>query len=236
MIPLHDDNPTTINPVVTITLIVVCFLVFLWQQTLSAHDQERVLAGLSIIPAVLFGGASLPHEYALIPAVATLFTSMFLHGGWMHLIGNLLYLWIFGNNIEDAMGHVRFIVFYLLCGVLAGVAHALSNVASDIPTIGASGAISGVLGAYLLLYPRAQVLVFLPLGLLSRTVYLPAVAVLGFWFLLQIINSAFSSGEGGGVAWLAHVGGFVAGMLLIPLFKYSHVRFFHPAHHHDDWR
>jgi len=237
MIPLHDDNPTTINPVVTITLIVVCFLVFLWQQALPVHDQARVLAGLGVIPAVLLGGASLPHEYALLPVGATLFTSMFLHAGWMHLIGNMLYLWIFGNNIEDAMGHVRFIVFYLLCGVLAGVAHAFSEIGSEIPTIGASGAISGVLGAYLLLYPRAQVMVAFPaFPLLWRPIYLPAVVVLGFWFLLQVINSALDAGQAGGVAWLAHVGGFVAGMLLIPLFKYSHVRFFHPAHHHDDWR
>jgi membrane associated rhomboid family serine protease len=157
---------------------------------------------------------------------------MFLHGGWMHLIGNMLYLWIFGNNVEDAMGHARFVVFYVLCGIAAALAQALPSPGSTIPMIGASGAISGVLGAYLLLYPRAQVLVLLPLGLFTRLVHLPAVAVLGFWFVLQLINSALAPGDGGGVAWGAHVGGFVAGAALIPFFKRRGVRLFAPAHRH----
>jgi membrane associated rhomboid family serine protease len=156
---------------------------------------------------------------------------MFLHGGWMHLIGNMLYLWIFGNNVEDAMGHVRFVIFYLLCGVAAVFAQALPDATSTIPMIGASGAISGVLGAYLLLYPRAHVLVAIPLGFYMRTMYLPAMVVLGFWFVLQLINSALADPGQGGVAFGAHIGGFVAGMVLLPLFKHRNVRLFAPPRH-----
>jgi membrane associated rhomboid family serine protease len=150
----------------------------------------------------------------------------------MHLIGNMLYLWIFGNNIEDAMGHVRFCIFYGICGVLAVLSHALTDPHSAIPMVGASGAISGVLGAYLLLYPRAQVLVLIPMGLMTRTMYVPAALVLGFWFVLQLLSGSASLGQGGGgVAWFAHVGGFLAGMALIGLFKRPDVPFFAPAHH-----
>jgi membrane associated rhomboid family serine protease len=144
---------------------------------------------------------------------------MFLHGGWMHLIGNMLYLWIFGNNVEDAMGHVRFPIFYLLCGIAAALAQGFYDPNSAVPMIGASGAIGGVLGGYLLLYPRARVLVLIPLGFFTQLIRIPALAVLGFWFVLQFIQSALSSGEGGGVAYWAHIGGFVAGMVLILVFR-----------------
>jgi membrane associated rhomboid family serine protease len=158
---------------------------------------------------------------------------MFLHGGFMHLIGNMLYLWIFGNNIEDAMGHLRFVLFYLVCGVAAAMSHALTDAGSVVPMIGASGAISGVLGAYLLLYPRAHVLVLIPLGFFMRLMYVPAGFVLGLWFLLQLISGSVSVGQGGGgVAWFAHVGGFLAGMILVGFFKHRSVRFFSPPHHH----
>jgi membrane associated rhomboid family serine protease len=150
---------------------------------------------------------------------------MFLHGGWMHLIGNMLYLWIFGDNIEDSMGHVRFVVFYLLCGVAAVLAQSLPDVHSQIPMIGASGAISGVLGAYLILFPRARVLVMIPLGFVMKAHYLPAAVVLGFYFVLQVVMTALSKG-GGGVAFAAHLGGFVAGVALIPLFKHRRVALF----------
>ena len=183
------------------------------------------------LPAALLGGETLPPALYLVPPTATLFTSMFLHGGFMHLAGNMLYLWIFGNNVEDSMGHVRFVIFYLLCGVAAALAQAWPNPDSTIPMIGASGAISGVLGAYLLLFPRARVLVLIPLGAFSRIVYVPAMFVLGFWFVLQLINTALSEGGQGGVAFGAHIGGFVAGMVLIPLFKHRHVRLFAPPHH-----
>lgn len=177
---------------------------------------------LGLVPAALFGVNSQILDLLSVPPAVTLFSSMFLHGGWMHLIGNMLYLWIFGNNVEDSMGHLRFVLFYLLCGIAAGLAQAIPNPESMVPMVGASGAISGVLGAYLLLYPHARVLVLLPLGIFSRVFHLPAVWVLGFWFVYQILSSALSSAQGGGVAWGAHIGGFIAGMLLIPLFKSKH--------------
>lgn len=224
MIPLHDDNPTELKPVLTVTLIVACVLVFLWQLSLGAA-MERAVYALGVTPAVLFGTAQLPPALAIVPPEATLLTSMFLHGNFMHLAGNMLYLWIFGNNVEDAMGHGRFIAFYVLCGVAAALAQALPNPASTVPMIGASGAISGVLGAYLLLYPHARVLVGIPLGFFLHTVRLPAAWVLAFWFVFQLLNSLLAApAEGGGVAWGAHVGGFVAGMALVPLFRRRGIR------------
>jgi membrane associated rhomboid family serine protease len=144
---------------------------------------------------------------------------MFLHGGLAHLLGNMLYLWIFGNNVEGAMGHGRYAVFYALCGISAALAQALPDPDSTLPMIGASGAISGVLGAYLLLYPRARVLVVIPLGFYLYSTYLPALAVLGLWFLLQVLSSVLAPAGEGGVAWFAHMGGFIAGMALIPAFR-----------------
>lgn len=229
MIPIHDDNPTTITPYVTIGLIVACALVFLWQVGHGPRGQQAIAFGLGFVPALLLAGKELPPELYLVPPEVALFTSMFLHGGWMHLIGNMLYLWIFGNNVEDAMGHGRFVAFYLLCGLAAAMAQALPAPDSTVPMIGASGAISGVLGAYLLLHPHARVMVVIPFGFFLHTVYLPAVAVLGIWFFVQIISSLGASGGQGGVAWFAHIGGFVAGMALIPFFRYRHVRLWSPA-------
>lgn len=226
MIPLHDDNPTDIFPYLTVTFIVACVVVFFWQLSLGPEGQKAVYA-LGVIPASLLQGKSLPPDLYLIPAELTLLTSMFLHGGWMHLIGNMLFLWIFGNNVEDAMGHSRYIVFYIICGFAAAFAQALPNPESVTPMIGASGAISGVLGAYLLLHPRARILVAIPIGIFIHTMKLPAMAVLGFWFVLQLINTLLTGTGSGGVAWGAHVGGFVAGVLLIPIFKYRRVRLFH---------
>jgi membrane associated rhomboid family serine protease len=231
MFPLHDDNPTTTPPVLTITLIVACCLVFVWQVTLPAEYRQQVVFMLGVIPAVLFELRELPPELAIVPAWSTVFTSMFLHGGWLHLVGNMLYLWIFGNNVEDALGHGRFIVFYLVCGIIAAMSQALPDTASVIPMIGASGAISGVLGAYLLLYPHARVLVVIPIGFYLHTTRLPAGWVLGFWFVLQLINSVASAGQQGGTAWGAHIGGFVAGMALVPLFRRRGVRLFAPRRH-----
>lgn len=219
MIPLHDDNPTTITPLVTIALIVTNVLVFLWQVGLPPVEQERVVFALGSIPAVIFGDRVLPPEIALVSPELSVLTSMFLHGGWLHLIGNMLYLWIFGNNVEDAMGHVRFIAFYVLCGIAAALAQAFQDPTSTIPMIGASGAIGGVLGAYLLLHPKARVLVLIPLGILFPVIRIPAVVVLGVWFLMQFLESAATPTGGGGVAYWAHIGGFVAGMALIFVFK-----------------
>lgn len=234
MIPLRDDNPTTLRPYVTIGFIAACVLVFLWQLSLGQKGFETAVVALGVIPATLLGPETLPPSLYLVPPAATLFTSMFLHGGWMHLIGNMLYLWIFGNNVEDAMGHARFIIFYVLSGLAAAFAQALPNPDSTIPMIGASGAISGVLGAYLLLYPHARVLVLIPLGAFSRVIYVPAMFVLGFWFVLQLVSSALADPSQGGVAFGAHIGGFVAGMILIPLFKHRGVRLFAPAHRGDE--
>ncbi|MBY0248919.1 MAG: rhomboid family intramembrane serine protease [Nitrospiraceae bacterium] len=228
MIPLHDDNPTERFPFVTIIFIAVCVSVFLYQESLPQNPGQAFVFHYGAIPAIVFGQAAFPEDTAVaIPASLTLLTSMFLHGGWMHLLGNMLYLWIFGNNIEDAMGHVKYVVFYILCGVLAALTHAMTDPSSQIPMVGASGAISAVLGAYLLLFPRAHVLVLLPALGMTRV---PAGVVLGMWFVTQLVSGGMSIGaQGGGVAFFAHIGGFVAGMALIGLFKRPDVPFFSPG-------
>jgi membrane associated rhomboid family serine protease len=224
MIPLRDDNPSSIAPVLTIAFIILCVLVFLWQLSFGAEGGQRIVYALGVVPAVLLGQGQLPPELSLVPPWLTMFTSMFMHGGWMHLIGNMLYLWIFGDNVEDAMGHGRFVVFYLLCGVAAVLAQALPEPNSEIPMVGASGAISGVLGAYLLLYPHARVLVAIPFGFILHTMRIPAGLVLVLWFGLQLLSNAMAQAGQGGVAFRAHIGGFVAGMLLIPIFKQRRFR------------
>ena len=216
MIPLRDDNPIRTRPLVTFALIALCTLAFLWQASLSANGQQQVAYLFGFIPAVLFGNAQLEGQW--IPASTTIITSMFLHGGWLHLIGNMLYLWIFGDNIEDRIGRGRFLVFYLVCGGVAALGQGLADPQSEIPMIGASGAISGVLGAYLVLYPRAKVLVLLPLLIFITTVRVPALVVLGIWFAGQLLSSLIAAPGSGGVAFAAHVGGFVAGVVLIRLF------------------
>ncbi len=229
MFPLHDDNPTETTPILTVALIVICVLVFLWQISLSEQDQIRAVYSFGVVPAVLFDHKQLAPQLALIPAEAAVFTSMFMHGGWMHLIGNMLFLWIFGNNIEDALGRARFIVFYFACGIAAALTQSLADTQSTIPMIGASGAISGVLGAYLLLYPHARVLVLIPLGFFLYNARLPAMLVLGLWFVMQLVNQLLTPPGGAGVAFLAHIGGFVAGMALLPGMKRRKVRLFNPA-------
>ena len=214
-------------------LIVVCALTFFWQLSLG-RGQEAAVYALGVIPAVLFDEARLVSELEWVAPALTPITSMFLHGGILHLAGNMLYLWIFGNNIEDAMGHARFIVFYLLCGIAAVFAQALPDTSSTIPMIGASGAISGVLGAYLLLYPHARVLVLIPLGFFLHTMRLKAGVVLGIWFAMQVISS-LASGDGPGVAWNAHIGGFVAGIVLLPIFKRRGVRWLQAGRSRSAW-
>lgn len=221
MIPLRDENPTRTVAFVTITVIVANVLVFLHEVSLPPRHLDAFVAHYGLLPAEI---VNLPSA----PAVRSVFTSMFLHGGWMHLIGNMLFLWIFGNNIEDSVGHVRFVFFYLLCGIGAAAAQVLVTPNSTIPMIGASGAISGVLGAYLLLFPRARVLVLLPIFIFYRLLYVPAWLMLIFWFALQLLSGAASLGANvkGGVAFWAHIGGFVAGAALIALFKRRGVRLF----------
>jgi len=209
MIPISDENPSRTAPVVTWSIIGGCVLVFLWQLSLG-EDGEATIRSLGFTPAYFFdrGGAG---------QWLTILTSMFLHGGLMHLGGNMLYLWIFGNNVEDAMGHARFLGFYLVCGVAAALAQAMAEPGTTIPMVGASGAISGVLGAYVLIYPRARITVIIPLGILLYPTKISSVYVVGFWFVLQLISAAMADPGTPGVAWLAHVGGFVAGILLTPL-------------------
>ena len=215
MFPLRDDNPTTHRPYVTLGLIAACILIFLWQ--VSAPHHEEIVWVFGLIPAQLVGDE--PTVPGGVSPIVTVFTSMFLHGGWMHLGGNMLFLWIFGNNIEDVSGHLKFLGFYLLCGVGAALAQVASAPLSEIPMIGASGAVSGVLGAYLLLFPRARVSTLVFLFIFVTVVRLRAWVLLGIWFGGQALQAAITPPGSPGVAFVAHVGGFVAGMLLIGFFK-----------------
>lgn len=215
MIPLKDDNPTRTYPYVTVTLIVINILVFFYELSLGPYFQP-FLDMYGAKPLFVFNMKAPPGYPS--PYV-TIFTSMFLHGGFFHVAGNMLYLWIFGNNIEDSMGHFRFIIFYLISGIVAVYTFSIVNPHSVVPMVGASGAVSGVLGAYLILFPRAKVLTLVPFGFYMQIVKVPAIFVLGFWIVVQIINGMVSRGVGGGVAWFAHIGGFLAGLILIGLFK-----------------
>ena len=216
MLPLRDDEPSRSTPVVTIALIVVNVLFFLYELSLGPRLQEFLMQS-AFVPARLFGGGPYAGgEVQLGGAVL----SMFLHGGWAHIGGNMLFLWIFADNVEDRLGHVRFIVFYLACGLTATYAQAVAQPELAVPTVGASGAIAGVLGAYLLLFPRARILTLIFLGFFIDYVQVPALVYLPFWFLLQFISGlaavgATTSAQTGGVAWFAHIGGFLAGPLLL---------------------
>ncbi|MDH3589320.1 MAG: rhomboid family intramembrane serine protease, partial [Gammaproteobacteria bacterium] len=209
----------------------LCAATFLWQLALGPGGGQAAIYSFGVIPASLLQGATLSPELALIPPQMTVFTSMFLHGGWAHLLGNLLYLWVFGDNVEDSMGHMRFILFYVVCGTAAALAQAIPDPDSTVPMIGASGAISGVLGAYVLLYPHARILVVIPLGIVFTTMRLRAGWVLGLWFGMQLLSELTTPAGSAGVAFRAHLGGFVAGALLIPLFKSRKFRLFHPEVH-----
>lgn len=220
MIPISDDNPTRLAPVLTVALILACTAVYLWEFSLGrAMDGALVVFGFT--PASLFAGYVPAPDIGQVPAWLTILTSMFLHGSVLHLAGNMLYLWIFGNNVEDAMGHLRFVVFYLVSGVAAALTLAYIDPAARVPMVGASGAISGVLAAYVLLFPRARVTVIVPLGIIFYPFRITAVWVVGFWFVLQLFSAAATRPDQPGVAWWAHVGGFIAGALLTPLFKSS---------------
>ena len=215
-VPLYDDNPIQRTPVVTYVLIGMCIGAFFWQ---LGQNEEVVAYSLGMIPAVLFGYAELPRGLQMIPPWATLFTSMFLHGGWLHLGGNLLFLWIFGNNVEDLLGRGRFLLLYLASGVAAALAQALADKMGQVPMVGASGAIAGVLGAYLITYPRANVHCFLWIIIFFWIVTIPAWILLGFWFLMQLFSGLGTERGEPGVAFWAHVGGFIAGILLYLLLR-----------------
>ncbi|HWR96883.1 MAG TPA: rhomboid family intramembrane serine protease [Candidatus Methanoperedens sp.] len=226
MIPLRDTIPTRTFPGVTIALIAANVLVFLYQLSLGPRSGGELVAVFGAVPAQLTGAA--PYAAPVLPPALTILTSMFLHGGFAHLLGNMVFLWIFGNNVEDATGHLRFPLFYLACGAAAALAHVATHPGSTVPMVGASGAISGVLGAYFLLYPHARIVTLVFLGFFAQTVQIPAFFFLGFWFLMQFFSGALSIGSGGGVAWFAHVGGFVAGLALLVPFKRRHVRLWSP--------
>jgi membrane associated rhomboid family serine protease len=218
MIPIYDDNPALGKPLLVITIIAVCIIIWFWQSGLSYQDNNTVIINFGLTPKVFLSGPLL--------SFFTLFTSMFMHGGFMHLAGNMLYLWIFGDNIEGALGHFRFILFYFLCGIAAAFTQILSAPDSAIPMIGASGAVSGVLGAYLIFYPRARIRTFVFLGIFITFLRLPAILLLGFWILVQVISAVISNPGSPGVAWFAHLGGFFMGMLLAPLLKKPNISIF----------
>ena len=221
MIPLRDANPTRRRPVVTIALIAVCVAVFAYELLIQSSDGDGALDAFvrqyGLVPGTLTAALNGTQSDQLGSALRSVFTSMFLHGGWIHLIGNMLYLWILGNNIEDRLGRLGFLVFYLVGGVAAAVSQVLVGPQSELPVIGASGAIAAVLGAYLVLYPRARVLSLVFLGFFYQLLHVPAVIVLGLWFVLQLIDGVASLGvtsTNGGVALFEHIGGFIAGVIV----------------------
>jgi membrane associated rhomboid family serine protease len=228
-VPLRDDSPSAGAPVMTYALVAACVAAFLWQLSLGRFGVERASLSLGMIPAVLFGHAALPARLHLVPPAATIFTSMFLHSGWLHLIGNMIYLWVFGRGVERTLGSLRFLGFYLLCGAIAALTQALTAPASEIPMVGASGAIAGVLGAYLVLYPFGKVFVFIWIIIIVRVVAVPAVLLLGLWFLMQLLSAQEVSAGSGGVAFWAHIGGFIAGMILLPFMRRSGVGLWQPS-------
>lgn len=216
MIPYKDDNPTRTIPFVTVGLIAMNIFVFI-VQLMAEAEQADIAYSFGAIPSSMFGGGPVQP----IPAYLTIFSSMFMHGGFFHIGGNMLYLWIFGNNVEDTLGHMKFVFFYLFCGIAAALSHALLNPSSTVPMIGASGAISGVLGAYLVLFPHARVHTVVFLGFFVQVIRVPALIVIGFWAIIQVLNGLIAQGMAGqgGVAWFAHVGGFIAGFILIRLWS-----------------
>ncbi|TNF88148.1 MAG: rhomboid family intramembrane serine protease, partial [Gammaproteobacteria bacterium] len=220
---LHDQNPLKVIPfqVVTFGLISACVGVFLYQQFLPGERERALLVSFGTLPAVLFEHRALAPDLVVLPAELTLLSSIFLHGGWLHLVGNMAFLWVFGDNVEDSMGHWRFLVFFCVCGVFASFTHALAQPDSVTPLIGASGAVAGVLGAYLMLHPRVRIIL---LAFLKLPLLLPAYLMIIAWVGLQVYSIIFASDET--TAWWAHIGGFVAGVILIPFFKRAEVPLF----------
>lgn len=218
MIPLRDANPSRSVPFVTLALIALNCLVFLYEMALPAAGLERLVFTFGMVPAKVTAFPANP-GIGFLDATVPFLTSMFLHAGWLHLLGNMWFLWIFGDNVEDHLGHLRFLLFYLLCGLVAAIVHLVFNLHSTIPTVGASGAIAGVLGAYLLLFPGARILTLVPVFFVWL-MELPAYVILLYWFVLQLLQGTATLGAsaaGGGVAWWAHVGGFLAGLALVKI-------------------
>ncbi|MGH9630498.1 MAG: rhomboid family intramembrane serine protease [Bryobacteraceae bacterium] len=216
MIPLRDTQPSHSTPYVTMMIIAVNVLIFLFQVSLEPYSRNHFLAEYGVVP------------YGLQPS--TILTSMFLHAGWLHLIGNMWFLWIYGDNVEDILGHGKYLLFYLMCGLAAAAAHILLNPDSRIPTVGASGAIAGVMGGYLIKFPHSRIITLVPIFVFLTTFEIPAVFMLLYWFVIQAVSGlgtiGYSHLSRGGVAWFAHVGGFLAGMILIKLMR-THQRYRH---------
>ena len=215
MIPLKSEEPRRSLPIVTIILIVANLVIFFYQLLLPPKAANALVSSLGVVP--VRAERMLIHPVGRIgPALVPLVTSMFLHGGWLHVLGNMLFLWVFGGNVEDRLGHLRYLGFYLICGIGSGLVHILANWGSTLPTIGASGAISGVMGAYIVMFPRSRVLTLVPLIVFFFTFRLPAVLILGYWFVIQALSGISSLGEvdQAGVAWWAHIGGFLLGAFL----------------------
>ena len=244
MFPYRDENETVRTPVITFALIAINLLVWIFVQGYGSRGPLQVsVCELGLIPGELTLQATPGDGFPLAPGLACLvdpgrapshlLTAMFLHGGWMHLLGNMWFLWLFGNNVEDSMGRLRFVVFYLLSGLCASLAHVLTDPSSIMPMVGASGAISGVMGAYLVLYPRLRVYCFVVIFVFVTTVALPAWVMLGYWMLLQVLGSFQGPEAGGGVAFWAHIGGFAAGVLLIRSFARQEYIAEHRSRH---WR
>ncbi len=222
MIPLRDKNPTKRFPYVNICLIVINVAVFAYE-VWQGNALAEFIREFSVVPADIF--SSVQRHAFFETSFRGIFTSMFLHAGWLHLGGNMLYLWVFGDNIEDKLGHLRYIFFYLICGVASTALYVYVDPHSTVPTIGASGAISGILGAYILFFPKAKILTLIPIFIFLQFIELPAIVVIGLWFVLQFFSGLASLGYqtagSGGIAWWAHIGGFVAGLILIlPMRKF----------------
>ncbi|HBC45684.1 MAG TPA: rhomboid family intramembrane serine protease [candidate division Zixibacteria bacterium] len=217
MIPLKDNNPTTHFPIFTILIILINCAVFIYTDILGLATKEFYYQ-FSVIPIDIssLGQAT---ERSALAALSTLITSQFLHGGLFHIASNMLFLWIFGNNVEDRLGRIRFVIFYLLCGIIAGLAQVTGDPSSTTPMLGASGAIAGVMGAYLFMFPGTQVLTLIWIVIFIRLVWLPASFIIIYWILIQVVLQVTSAGQQGGVAYLAHIGGFAGGIALYFLFR-----------------
>jgi membrane associated rhomboid family serine protease len=218
MIPLRDTIQSRSTPIMTVSLIIANAVAFIFQLSLGQNLNDFITV-YGFVPSKFF---HLIAKGNILAGLFPLFTSIFLHGGWFHIIGNMWFLWIFGDNVEDRVGHFRFVIFYILCGVSAGLIHGFTSPNSGIPTIGASGAIAGVMGAYFILYPRARIWTLVPIFFFVQFIEIPAFFFLGFWILMQFFMGTFSLGIGsmqGGVAWWAHIGGFATGALLIFIFQ-----------------
>jgi membrane associated rhomboid family serine protease len=226
MIPIRDDQPRYSTPYVTYFIIGLNILVFLFELSIGAQGRRALNAFVfqfGVVPIHFERALAGTGHYTLGTTLPTILTSMFLHGGWLHVIGNMWFLWIFGDNIEDYLGHFRYLIFYLVCGIAAAITHIIFNLGSNEPTVGASGAIAGVMGAYIVLYPRARVLTLVILIVFFTFWWIPAWVFLGYWFVLQFLSGAATSiaetSHGtGGIAFWAHVGGFLAGILMIKIF------------------